>query len=103
MLTSQMAQQTSEDIEDSDDDDDDHSSIVSIETKPNPAASLIKHSIANILSDKISNKHKRPFSSSSLCKFQKKNRQNSCFSFSSIFLASTDESINNKRPKVMAC
>ena len=65
--TEQSDDEDDEEEDDDDDDDDDHSSVVSIETKPNPAASLIKHSIANILSNKISVKNKRPFSSSSNC------------------------------------
>ena len=86
--------------EDDEDDEDERSSIISIESKPNPSASLIKHSIANILSNKITVKNKRPFSSSSNCK---------CFASYRIVLkifshlASIDEAMNNKRPKLMAC
>lgn len=57
--------------EETDDCDDDTNSIHSIETRPSTTtrASLVKHSIENILSNKFTTKHKRPFSSSSICTF----------------------------------
>lgn len=73
LLSNQIIQTRSEDMEqsdDEDDDEDDRSSSISIETKPKPSASLIKHSIANILSNKVNEKSKRPFSSSSMCKLK---------------------------------
>ncbi|CAF0804454.1 unnamed protein product [Adineta ricciae] len=77
----------SSDENDASDDDDDNSSISSIESKPNTSSSsLIKHSIENILSMKVTIKSKRPLSSSSH--------------------SSTDERINNsnnKRQKSLAC
>jgi hypothetical protein len=53
------------------DESDDNSSILSLETKPSTSSSLIKHSIENILSSKVTIKHKRPLSppSSSNCMF----------------------------------
>ncbi|CAF0938068.1 unnamed protein product [Rotaria sp. Silwood1] len=71
------------DDDDDDDVDDDNSSILSIETKPNPSSSLIKHSIENILSNKVTIKNKRPLSS---------------------FLNSShDEQTINKRQKFIEC
>jgi len=49
-----------------DDDEDDNSSILSVETKPT-SSSLVKHSIENILSNKVTSKNKRPFSSFTIC------------------------------------
>ena len=54
-------------IDDYDEDDDDTSSILSIETKPSTSSSLVKHSIENILSTKVTVKNKRPLSLSSTC------------------------------------
>ncbi len=55
--------------DDIDECDDDNSSILSIETKPSTSSSLVKHSIENILSNKVTIKNKRPLSSSSICMF----------------------------------
>jgi hypothetical protein len=93
----------SEDDEEDDEEDDDRSSVISIETKPNPTAALIKHSIANILSNKMTMKNKRPFSSSSSCMFSSFHAHVPISVASLFFLASTDEQITNKRHKLMAC
>ncbi|CAF3814220.1 unnamed protein product [Rotaria sordida] len=71
----------SDEIDESDYDD--NSSILSIETKPKPSSSLIKHSIENILSNKVTIKNKRPLSLSSN--------------------SSHDEQTTNKRQKFIAC
>ncbi|CAF2348296.1 unnamed protein product [Rotaria sp. Silwood2] len=76
--------ESNESDDNDDDDDDDNSSILSIEPKPNSSSSsLIKHSIENILSNKVTIKTKRPLSSSSN--------------------SSHDEQTTNKRRKFIAC
>ncbi|CAF0807968.1 unnamed protein product [Adineta steineri] len=74
----------SDDDEDQDDEDEDNNSIISVDTKPSTSSSsLIKHSIENILSNKVTIKTKRPLSSSSN--------------------SSNNEQPNNKRQKSIAC
>ena len=74
-------------------DDDDSSSVVSIETKPSTtsSSSLVKHSIENILSNKVTIKTKRPLSSSSICTLHWiVYLSHWFFSFSHLFSASND-------------
>jgi hypothetical protein len=91
----------SDEIDEYNDDDDDNSSILSTETKPSTSSSLIKHSIENILSNKVTIKHKRPLSSFSNCMLNKPILNSSILFY--LFLASNDEQTPNKRQKCIAC